>query len=278
MTMLTLPEVLKAVNSLPSLPAVVLELIASLDDDDVDIDTLAGKIALDQALSAKTLRLANSSFYGVQRQVTSPRDAVTVLGFRTLRSLATTAALVGALGAGGNPSFGFLAFWRHAIGTALCARALALQLALNSEAAYMAGLMHDIGRLVLATRFAGAYASVIARRRADDCYPVDAERAVLGLDHAMVGEALARHWKFPEAILHSTAHHHNPGVSAEPLAMVVHVADAIAHALDLSDDPDDLVPEVSDQSLQMLGLDAQCLIAIFQDVEKKFEATCSVLA
>ena len=278
MTGLTLAEVLKTVNSLPALPAVVLELIASLDDDNVDLDTLASKIALDQALAAKTLRLANSSFYGVQRQVTTVHDAVAVVGFRALRNLATTAALVGALGTGRNPSFGFLAFWRHAIGTALCARALALQLGLNSEAAYTAGLVHDIGRLVLATRFADAYESVVARRYADDGYLVDAERAVLGLDHAMVGESLARHWKFPDTILQSTAHHHNPGVCAEPLAMVVHIADAIAHALDLSQDPEDLVPEVSDRNLQMLGMNAQRLAAVFRDVEKNFEAASSVLA
>lgn len=164
MNMLTRSQVLEAVDSLPSLPAVVLELIASLDDDDddADSDVLAGKIALDQALSAKALRLANSPFYGLRREVMSVRDAVAVLGFRTLRNLATTAALVDAFGRNGNPSFGFLAFWRHSVGTALCARSLVSHLGMRADVAYTAGLVHDIGRLVLATRFADAYGDVMA--------------------------------------------------------------------------------------------------------------------
>lgn len=281
MTTLTLDlaDVMQAINKLPSLPAVVLELITSMEDEDVDIDTLARKISLDQALSAKTLRLANSSFYGVQRQITSARDAIPVLGFRTLHNVAVTAALAGALGDGGAPSFSFVSFWRHSIGTALCAKALAPQLGLNTETAYTAGLIHDIGRLVLATRFAPAYAQVNALRVRDDCYPLQAERALLGLDHAGVGAALAQHWKFPLAIQRATGEHHaSDMLHAEPLTAAIHVADALAHALDFSTDDGDLVPQVRDATLRAIGMDQAKLIAVCQAAEKNFDAACSVLA
>jgi putative nucleotidyltransferase with HDIG domain len=274
----TLDEVKKTVNRLPSLPAVVLDLLASLDDDNVDLDTLAAKIALDQALSAKTLRLANSSFYGVQRQVATTREAIAVLGFRTLCNLVTTAALVGSIGKNSHPSFGFLGFWRHSIATALCASAIASKIGQNADVAYTAGLIHDIGRLVLATQFSDAYERVSLQLEANDGSPLDVEHAVLGVDHAMVGEALTRHWKLPESIQQSTARHHEDGLfNPGSVTTIVHVADAVAHALDLAGDPHERAPVIRDQTLRALGLDQDGLIAVFREVEKKFDMTCNVL-
>ncbi len=279
MNTLVVTDVLKKIQALPSLPAVVLDLLASMEQPEVDIDTLARKIALDQALTAKTLRLANSSFYGMQRQVTTVSEAIAVLGLSSVRNLATTAALVGALSSPGPGGFDFMAFWRHAIGTALCARSLAAQTGLNPEQAYVAGLLHDIGRLVLATQFSTQYAAVTALRAASDSYLLDAERAVLALDHAVVGAALAQHWKFPELMQQVVAQHHDIGLPGVPeLALVVHLADAVAHALDFSMADDDLVPLVADATWLRLGLDEQKLRQTFRDAERQFDAACGVLA
>lgn len=269
-------DILRKIHNLPSLPTVVIELLASMDQDDVNIDALSGKIAQDQALTAKTLRLANSSFYGMANQVTSIHEAIAILGFRTVRSVATTAALIGTFARHGN--FNVNPFWRHAMATAICARELAPHLNLNPEHAYTAGLLHDIGRLVLVTQFQPHYEATMLHRAQHDCHLLDAERAVLGVDHAVVGHVLTRHWKFPEAMQQAVACHHAPLVQGLPtLSLVILAANTVAHALDLSQDRDDLVPPVPAGLWKQLGLDEKALRGVFKNAEQQFEDVNLVL-
>lgn len=278
MTTLALGDVLPAVNKLPSLPTVVMELLASMDQEDINIDALAAKITQDQALTAKTLRLANSSFYGMAHQITTIAEAIAILGFRTVRSLATTAALIGTFANHAQGRFSFTPFWRHSIAAAVCARELATHLKLNAEQAYTAGLLHDIGRLVLVTQFPRDFEGVMTQRAQRDCTLLDAEVAVLGLDHAMVGQALTQHWKFPLAMQEAVAGHHAPSIpKGQPLTLVIQLADALAHALDFSNDEDDLVPVVPDSAWQQLGLSDATLMAVMANSEKQFEGASLVL-
>ncbi len=177
MTRLSFEHIVRQIQELPSLPAVVLELLSSMDQDDIDVHVLAHKIELDQALAAKTLRIANSSFYGMQSKVTSIPQAVSVLGFHSIRTVVTACALTGSFApaAGG---FDFQAFWRHSLATAIVARLLAPHLRVNPETAFTAGLLHDLGTLVLATRFPAEHALVRSYRQAHDCQMAEAELAV----------------------------------------------------------------------------------------------------
>lgn len=278
MNTVTLDEVRRRIHKLPSLPKVVMELLASLDRDDVNIDALVKKIAKDQALAAKTLRLANSSFYGMARQVATIQDAVIILGFRTVRSLATTAALMGALTANAPGHFNAVPFWRHSIAVAICARELTSHLPLNPEQAYTAGLLHDIGRLALVTQFPSHYEATLAYRDEHDCNLLEAEQVMLGLDHAAVGQALTQHWQFPEELQQAVAGHHAPLVGGkQTLSLVVRAADVIAHALDLSRHWDDLVPPVPVGLWQRLGLDEKTLLSVFENTEKQFASASLVV-
>jgi putative nucleotidyltransferase with HDIG domain len=278
MNNLALGEVLSRIHKLPSLPAVVMELLASMAQEDVDIDELAKKIARDQALTAKTLRLANSSFYGMAHQITTIQEAISILGFRTVRSLVTTAALIGTFAGSSSGQFNAAPFWRHSIAAAVCARELASWRKLNPEYAYTAGLLHDIGRLVLVTQFQTNYAATMAYRHQHDCQLLDAEHAILGIDHAAVGHALTQHWKFPEAIQRAIAFHHSPEIhDAEPLTLIILASDVIAHALDLSKDEDDAVPPIPEALWQQLGMDETTLLGIFKNAEMQFEGASLVL-
>ncbi|MDQ5945995.1 MAG: hypothetical protein QG619_1418, partial [Pseudomonadota bacterium] len=186
--------VLKGVRNLPSLPTVVIELLQSMDNDDADTRELAGKLARDQALTAKVLRVANSSFYGLQGKVDSIGDAIVVLGLHGVRTLATAAAITdvfapkGSGGAASVQTYNMHLFWRHSIAVGLCAKAIARKRRLNDGNAFTAGLMHDIGRLALASCFP-AHIAAVAKDRAEtgDCW-LFAERRVLGLDHAEIGQ------------------------------------------------------------------------------------------
>jgi putative nucleotidyltransferase with HDIG domain len=253
-------DIASRIHSLPALPAVVVELLCTLEQEDLNVRALADKIALDQGLTAKTLRLANSSFYGMPNKVATIHQAITILGLSSMRTLVTAAAVLDQFPQAGLDRFDFPAFWRHSIGAGLCAQALARHLDVNQDTAFLAGLLHDIGRLVLVTHFADRFERVQARAAELDCYPIEAEQAVLGIDHAAVGGALAAHWQFPPRIVSAIVHHHDPDAAgAGALATLAHVADCIAHGLDLSGAERDLVPPLSPQAWEVVNLGPSAL-------------------
>lgn len=278
MSTLGLDDIVRKLEDLPSLPAVVMELLTSIDQEDVDISVLAKKVSHDQALTAKTLRLANSSLFGLQVKVTTIQQAITFLGFQTTRNLITAAAVTGCFPAGLCPGFDDKAFWRHSIASAACCKVLARRLRFNQDYAFTAGLLHDIGRLVLVSSFSAQYQQVMEYRKANDVAVLEAERAVMGIDHVAAGVALAEHWNFSDTMKTAIACHHDPDApGAGLLAAIVHVANAIVHALDVAGEEDDLVPAVSAAAWTALGLNQEAYMHVFRETELQFEEITQLL-
>ncbi|MET0981916.1 MAG: HDOD domain-containing protein [Telluria sp.] len=278
MNMVELAQVIKATRDLPSLPSVVLELISTLERSDVDIATLANKISRDQALTAKTLRLANSSFYGMASKVKTVNQAITVLGFDSTRTLVTAGGIIDCFSAGQGDHIDVAGFWRHSIAVALCAKSLARHCGANQDYAFIAGLLHDIGRLVLATRFPEQYAQAAAYSRAHDTSIREAELHVLGIDHQRAGLLLADLWRFPPLIQRAIGQHHAPSPGDQgDLPGVIHVADAMVHALDLGGGEETAVAGLIDPVWERLGLNPALLQAVFAETENQFEEACNVL-
>lgn len=270
-------DLLAALRDLPPLPSVVLELVESLGHEELSAAQYAAKISRDQALAAKILRLANSSFYGRGRQVRSVPEAITLLGLRTVRGAVTAAGLTGSFRR--HPGFDQTTFWRHSLGSALCAQALAGELRRDdADVAFTVGLLHDIGRLALANAFAPAYAEVERWRHDRDCNIGDAEYAVLGIDHAEIGGLIARQWNFAPAIVDAIRQHHVPPASADlSLTGIAHVGDAIAHALGLAGDADEAVPALVLPVWAACGLDDAACMRVFAHAEAQFETVCQAL-
>ncbi|MDM5178252.1 HDOD domain-containing protein [Massilia sp. DJPM01] len=274
----SIDDVVKRIRDLPSLSTVVVELLSTMDQEDIDVHVLGGKIALDQSLTAKTLRLANSSFYGMSSKVTTIHQAISVLGFHSIRTLVTACAVTGSFPPDASGGINLQAFWRHSVATAVCAKLLAVHLKLNADTAFTAGLLHDIGTLVLATRFPAEYSAMLAYRKEHDCYIIEAERAVIGVDHAMAGAALAAYWKFPAAMQESVASHHHLDAAGTPtLPLLIHAANVFAHALDLSGEEDDLVPPLSQALWMSLALSEADCAKLFRDAESTFVDMCKIL-
>ena len=277
-TALPVADLVRQLDDLPSLPAVVMELLSCIDQEEVDISVLAKKVSHDQALTAKTLRLANSSTYGLQVKVTTIQQAITFLGFQTTRNLITAAAVTGCFPQGKCAGFNDKAFWRHSIATAACARVLARRMRFNQDYAFTAGLLHDIGRLVLVTLYPEQYAAVLARARADDSELLAAEQAVLGLDHVAAGLLLAEHWQFSDTIRMALAHHHDPdSKGAGLLATIIHISNAIVHALDMVGDEDEAVPPVSPAAWTTMGLSEEAYVHVFRETEVQFDEIAAAL-
>lgn len=279
MNRLTRDQVVGRLKQLPSLPTAVSSLLASFDQDDLDVAHVAAQIARDQSLTARVLRVANSSFYGLQCKVGTINEAVVVLGFRALRSMVLAVGMSGAFRAEQCPGFNVAAYLRHCVATGLAARELAPLTGHNQELAFTAGILHDIGELVLASSFSAQYAAALAYKQAHDCFTLVAESEVLGLNHADIGSLLAETWHFPEELREAVALHHAP-VNIRPgsLAEVIHVADGIAHALGVADVEHEIVMPLDGPLWRRLGLNEPKVSGVLPQIVAGMDETCAALS
>jgi putative nucleotidyltransferase with HDIG domain len=275
---ISLEEVINKLSDLPSLPEITMEMLNDLNNEDISLDSLIEKVSMDQALAAKVLKLANTSYYGANSKVVTIQQAVSLLGTEHLKNLIRTTIFNNHLPQAHCRGFDSKAYWRHNVATAICAELISRTLHMKQDFAFTAGLLHDIGRQVLVMKFPKKYEQVIACAKESDCSLLDAERAVLGVDHVAVGLILALQWNFSDAIQDAIRGHHNPeDKDLNSLASIVHVANSIVHALDLSEAEDELVPPISQFAWDNLGLNEEAYIAIFHETELRFKAMNQIL-
>lgn len=219
-------------QSIPAIPAVVHELMASFDREDVDIDELTEKLSHDQSLSAKVLRLANTAAYGGSRKISSIGDAVMVLGFNTLRTLVLSCGLVSAF----RPPAGFdiKHFWRQSFRTAETCRWLARICRQDPEVAFTCGLLHDLGGMIIHVALPEQSVS-IDKAVALGGDRLSLESALLGYNHAQVGAELARRWKFPDQIVAAIANQAAPqeATPASAQAALIYLSHRLMHGIDV---------------------------------------------
>ena len=271
----------RRVTELPPLPQAVLEVMLVLQREQLSATRSIALIEQDQALAARVLRLANSAFYGMPGRVGSIGDAVRMLGLRTVASVLTAVAMHNAIRVDACAGFHFPDYWRHAIGSALAARALAGAAGCDADEAFLAGLMHDIGQLALAAFEPDKTASALALARSANLSAEGAELAVLGLSHPAVGARVAQHWRFPAAICQAIALHHTPEPASAgrriSLSGLVQLADAVAHGLDFNHDADEAVPAVAPAAWQCLGLSDAEALRILATVEQATREMSGIL-
>lgn len=210
--------------ALPSIPKVVQEVIESFNNDDVSIEEISKKLSADQVLSAKILRLANSSYYHVSRSVGTVDDAVLMLGFMTVRTLVVSTGLTGSFKSMGGIDLKL--FWRYSLHTAIVAKWLAKKQALNSDMAFTVGLMHAIGQLVMHAVMPEKILQIDKIASPIDARRLDVERNTFGYDFADVGAELAKRWRFPDEFSEVIKGFAAP-LETEPLnkiAAIVHIA------------------------------------------------------
>lgn len=278
MSALKKEKIVAGMRQLPALPGIVQELLASFAQEDVDVGRIARQIAQDVALSSRVLRVANSSFYGLQSRVSTIQEAVVVLGFRAVRSLVLAVSMSTALQVGRCPAFDLQAYRRHSIAVSMAAMALAPLAGCNRDLAFTAGLLHDIGQLALAANFPDDYSRVIDYQVRHDCFITVAERDLLSIDHAEVGGLLAETWHFPAVLRQALAEHHAPAAAtADSLANLIHIADITAHALGLSQSAQEVVMPIDRTAWLRIGGDWQAFSRLLPEIEQGFEEAIQVL-
>lgn len=271
MILLSLDQVLERADALPALPEMVAKILDMLDDDQANADTLSTHISADPAVVARILAAANVGALGVSGRINSVRQAVLLLGVSRVRSITLATAIIDRFRVAAP--FDVQRLWLHSVGVAVCAQEVARYAGLDIDAAYTAGLLHDVGQLLLFAVAPADYAQVLHLKAERDIDIVAAEREYLGVDHAEAGGELARLWKLPKNVADAIAAHH-VSVTTEPeseLADAVHVAEVLSHALDLGGDAEARVPDLSDLSCARMDIDWQQFSEHFPRIEARFQ-------
>jgi HD-like signal output (HDOD) protein len=243
-----LDDILARVEALPPLPDTTRQLAGVLSDPASSLADVVGIIRYDQSLTVEVLRLCNSAYFGLSRRVETLDDAVRLLGTAKVVQLVFAAHARATL-ARPQPGYGLPAgaLWRHSVGVALAGQRLGARMnpaVSNGQAGllFTAGLLHDVGKVVLSEYVGQQYTEICQQVTEQHCTFAQAETAVLGFAHAEIGGRLAERWNLPAAIVRCVRHHHEPEALAEPDLLVdaVHVADALGTMLGIGGGDDGL--------------------------------------
>ena len=232
------------IGALPTLPEVPMKILQSIAREESSMDDISRIAERDPSLTANILKVANSSYYGMRQKIASLKLALTILGLNEVINIVTSISIVRLFPARPSGSaFDRAQFWNHSFGCATATRMIASELNPDTEGVdFVAGLLHDIGKLVLDQYFHPKLREVRKLKEKEGLSMLEAETRVIGVDHAVLGSWLAKKWDLPPPLVESIAYHHSPldvlalaPPSREPaLTAMVHLADILAHEPGLS--------------------------------------------
>jgi HD-like signal output (HDOD) protein len=273
---------LEKIENLPTLPIVVQQIQKLIASPNSNMVQIAAIVTRDQAIAARVIRLINSAFYGLGGKVASVQQAIVLLGLNTVKNLILGVSVVKIFeDSNGKASlYNREKFWMHAFACALGAKMIAKKINIREpEDFFLAGLMHDIGILVLDQFFHQDFIGVIQDAAGRKIDYVNAEQDRLGLTHGEIGEFMGRKWKIPEFLIHSMRYHHQPLFAGRELASsiqviaAVHVSDVMAENRGIDMGYRNGTKSCQEPALKCIGLSLSEIDAVFDDVEKEVKST-----
>ncbi len=275
------------IGDLPSLPHVITQIIRLVEDPTTSAAQVSQAIGSDQALVSKVLRLANSAYYGFPYQISTVAHATVILGFRAVKTLVVSAFASAWFDEKGD-AIDRQALWQHSVGCAIAARLLAPRAGWkDAEEAFTAGLLHDIGRVML-DRYAHRplrQAVEMSRRQAEG-FPTatamplrEAEWSVLGFTHSELGQWVMEQWKLPMTLCTAIGHHHDPksAPAHAPLVWTVAGADLLCAQLAIGADDGPMPPEFAQEVMQALRLSPDDWPALEESFWTQWERATDIL-
>ncbi|MCX8044219.1 MAG: HDOD domain-containing protein [Desulfobacterota bacterium] len=272
-------SIIAAVNDLPSMPQVAQHVRRLISDKNCTFSEIARAIETDQAIAARVLKIANSAYYGVMGTVTSIQHAAMILGIKTLNQIleiACSAAVLSKRLPGYGQESGVL--WRHSLSVAACARAIAKRRNPNLiDDAFSAGLIHDCGKLVL-DRYLAARADAFTKLLQEGKKVFEAERIVLGFDHASLAASICEKWDIPKQLVNAIQFHHSPSlIQINELVAIVHLANQIIHIDDMQSLQDITAIDLDPRSVKLIGIDLKLIALVRSEAEEYVNKTISSL-
>lgn len=259
---------IKETAEVATISAVAFQTAQLLRNPDVAVNKITEIVGLDQSLTAKILRLVNSSFYGFQGKIGSLSQAIVLLGFNTVRNVILSVSVLKSFSSDkGCKVFNAGKFWEHSVGTAFVAKNLAEHIKIKEpEDAFIGGLLHDVGRVFIVQFLRQDMERIIDLMIKEDIPMREAEEKVLDTDHAWMGYVMAKNWHFPPVLCSAIGYHHAPNGQDEEflLASIIHLADIICRGMDLGCGGDDFVPDVSPAAWRELSMSLEDVRVLIQ--------------
>jgi len=262
-----------------SLPAIVVKINQVLENPNSSISDIAHLIGQDPALSARLLKLVNSPFYNFPSEIDTISMAVTILGTRQLRDLVFVTSVITQFTSAKESAFNVENFWCHSITTGLAARIIALDHKnLNSERLFICGLLHDIGKMVMALILPDEYNALQEANLDNSTRLEENEKRIFGFSHGEWAMALLETWHFPASISEPIHYHHNMEQCSEYTTdcAVIHIANVMANNIQtpISKDDDTLLMS---QALKEVNLDHSDLERYYEQVYELFDNVLQTL-
>ena len=269
-----LKKVIAGIDDLPTLPRTVLKITELINDPKSSAKDLARIITDDQVLTARLLKLVNSSFYGFPQRISTVTNAIVLLGFDAIRSLLLTTSVFDLFGGRSRKrKQDQEKFWDHSLGCAVGAKVIGNFLRHDKiEELFVSGLLHDIGKIVEMLLMPSEFAKVVATINKENILMVTAENQLLGYNHAEIGKLLAEKWNLPVKLVQVIAHHHKPNLAGTFIleASIVHLADIFCRALNMGSGGDNKIPPLDKLAWQSLKIKTNALESIMATMQDEF--------
>ncbi len=251
-----LESILSKIEDLPTLPAVIQRILQLINDPKATTKQIGSIITSDQSLTAKTLKLVNSAFYGFAKKITTVDQAIVIIGFNAVKNLAISASVFDIFKKlNQRSSFDRYGFWTHCVGTAFIAKQISEDTKIgNPGEIFVSALLHDIGKIILDIYFPDEMNKILYNSSNKNISFYQSEEEIFGFTHPEVGFLLSKKWNLPENLYIPIRYHHTPhkAIKFESVVAIVHTANIITKAGNIGYDGDSVTPRISTHAWNLL--------------------------
>jgi HD-like signal output (HDOD) protein len=270
-----LESMIAKTGDLPAMPSIAVKVMEMVSDPNTSANDLQQLISRDQALTTKVLKIANSAMFGVSRDISTLSHAIMILGFSTIRSIVLAASTKSIYMKGGSDAgFSSKLLWDEAVGCAMFARYITQYIkGVNEEEAFIAGLLHNIGKTVIIMNFSSAYEEVIREVYNNGSNLIETEHEKMGFDHSQVGSLVLRKWNLSRSLEDAVLYYHSPENSEvdKELTAAVGLAHLYCNLIGLGPEASEEVDVKSFSGSSILKLDENDLQTIEQNLNDTYE-------
>ncbi|MDD5675322.1 MAG: HDOD domain-containing protein [Chitinivibrionales bacterium] len=272
----SLQATISKITTIPTLPTVITRISKLLQNPQTSAEEIGKVITTDQALTTKVLKLVNSAFYGFPGKIGTITHAIVILGFSTVANIVLTASILDVFRRKSNEgaAFDMEKFWLHSIATGAAAQAIAKFIGSSQkEECFIAGLIHDIGKIILCQYQPAAFDQVLQDAQQKQILFYESEKAQFDVTHQEIGGMLAEHWNLPAALTAAIKYHHIPSTSRDffSVTAIVHCADIFVRAMDVGNGGDEKIPCMAEVAWNNLGLENVPLPTLIEKINDEIE-------
>lgn len=267
--------VLATPSSLGSYGPMILEIEAALRSPQCSLGSIGDIIEKDVDLTARLLRFSNSAYCGFSTKLSTVTEAISLIGIQQVQDLLTASSVIERFAGVSSEHVSVQSFWQHSLATGIGARLIAMEGRLpKPDRLFVAGLLHDIGRLVLFLQAPRHAQKIFELYHKERLMLREAEVRVLGYDHQNIAEAMLKSWKYPPTLVLAVGYHHSPAAceAAKVEAAVVHLADHLVNAMPVGSSGEKFIPPLNPQAWTNLGLKPDVLGHVIAGIDEQFDA------